>query len=116
MKKLSIILFAAATLSAAAQTLPEWQDKDAFRAGQLPPHALVVPYANGSDAERQIADQRFERSPWYESLNGKWDFCWTKNPAKRPVDFYKPDFDTSAWGKINVPATGNARVTAHRFM
>lgn len=103
MKKLSIILFAAATLSAAAQTLPEWQDKDAFRAGQLPPHALVVPYANGSDAERQIADQRFERSPWYESLNGKWDFCWTKNPAKRPVDFYKPDFDTSAWGKINVP-------------
>lgn len=103
MKNLALSLIAALSLTATAQQLPEWQDKDAFRAGQLPPHALVVPYANGSGAEKQIAEQRFEHSPWYESLNGRWDFAWTKNPAKRPAEFFKPEFDTSSWNKINVP-------------
>lgn len=103
MKKLAILLLAITSLTALAQDLPEWQDKDAFRAGQLPPHALVIPYVNGKGSEQQIADQRYEKSPWYESLNGKWEFKWTKNPSNRPAEFYKPDFDTSAWDKINVP-------------
>lgn len=102
MKNLTLILLcSAATIS--AQTLPEWQDKDAFRFGQLEPHALVVPYADGHDAEAQIAEQDYQHSPWYMSLNGDWDFKWTKNPALRPQGFQNPSSDTSAWDKIKVP-------------
>ena len=102
MKNLTLLLLCTAA-AASAQSLPEWQDKDAFRQGQLPPHALVVPYANGSEAEKEIAHQAYEASPWYMSLNGSWDFKWTKNPAKRPTDFQNPSYDTSEWAKIKVP-------------
>lgn len=102
MKNLTLLLLCTA-VAASAQPLPEWQDKDAFRQGQLQPHALVVPYANGSEAEKEIAEQSYEASPWYMSLNGSWDFKWTKNPAKRPTDFQNPSYDTSEWAKIKVP-------------
>ena len=103
MKYLMTVMGAAVAMAAAgADKLPEWQDKDAFRAGQLDPHALVVPYANGA-SEKTIADQRFEQSPYYMSLNGEWDFKYTRNPANRPTEFTNPGFDTSGWDKINVP-------------
>lgn len=37
------------------------------------------------------------------SLNGKWKFKWTKNPALRPTQFHENQYDTSSWDDINVP-------------
>ncbi|WP_223552244.1 glycoside hydrolase family 2 TIM barrel-domain containing protein [Aestuariivivens sp. NBU2969] len=37
------------------------------------------------------------------SLNGTWKFNWVSSPDKRPVDFYKLDFDVSHWENIVVP-------------
>lgn len=80
---------------------PEWQTIEAFRIGQLPSHALVVPYrANDINA---ISDMEYDKSPYYLDLNGKWKFKWTKNPAKRPTDFYHPAYDVDAWDDIIVP-------------
>ena len=80
---------------------PEWQTIEAFRIGQIPSHALVVPYpANDFKA---ISEMEYDHSPYYMSLNGKWKFHWTKNPAKRPQGFYEPGYDVSAWNDINVP-------------
>lgn len=103
MKKLTTLLLGLLPMVVSAQQLPEWQDKDAFRLGQLDPHECVVPYANGKGALAQIADQRFADSPWYMDLNGKWDFKWSSSPNGRPADFYKPDYSTKGWDKINVP-------------
>ncbi len=38
------------------------------------------------------------------SLDGKWKFNWVRFPDKRPVDFYKLDFDVSKWDDIAVPS------------
>ncbi|MDA3853745.1 MAG: DUF4981 domain-containing protein, partial [Bacteroidales bacterium] len=36
--------------------------------------------------------------------NGTWKFNWVYKPAERPIDFYKTDFDVSAWNDIKVPS------------
>lgn len=104
MKKHFLIIASVLTAATAVGAdLPEWQDKDAFREGQLEPHALVVPYAQGAGAEQAIRNHQFAKSPYYLDLNGKWDFKWVKGPQNRPVDFYKPEYSTASWDKINVP-------------
>lgn len=100
-------LFAITSLLSAvcvsAVEMPEWQDKNAFREGQIESHALVVPYASGAGAEQAIRDHKYTESPYYLDLNGKWDFKWTQGPSNRPADFYKPGYSTVGWKKINVP-------------
>lgn len=45
-----------------------------------------------------------EQSPWYMSLNGTWKFNWVIKPSEAPQDFYKTDYDVSAWDDIEVPS------------
>jgi len=91
----------AAAITATAQQLPEWQTVDAYNVGQIPSHALVVPYPD-NDAQA-IRDFKFEESPYYMSLNGKWKFSWVKGVDNRPVGFQNPEYDVTAWKQINVP-------------
>lgn len=95
------ILLAASTTAAAADK-PEWQTIDAYRNGQIDAHALVVPYAL-ENAVRNISELKYEDSPFYKSLNGKWKFHWTKGVDNRPVGFQNPDFNVDQWADINVP-------------
>lgn len=44
------------------------------------------------------------QSSRYLLLNGDWKFHWVKQPSERPVDFYKPGYDVSAWKEIPVPS------------
>ena len=37
------------------------------------------------------------------SLDGQWQFHWSRNPEERPADFYREDYDVSNWNKITVP-------------
>jgi beta-galactosidase len=37
------------------------------------------------------------------SLDGQWQFHWSRNPEERPADFYREDYDVSKWDKITVP-------------
>lgn len=93
---------------------PEWQTIEAFRIGQIPSHALVVPYpANDFKA---ISEMEYDHSPYYMSLNGKWKFHWTKNPTKRPQGFYEPGYDVSAWNDINVPGNWERQATEQPYI
>ncbi len=94
-------LMLAAAITVTAQQLPEWQTVDAYNVGQIPSHALVVPYPD-NDAQ-VIRDFKFEESPYYMSLNGKWKFSWVKGVDNRPVGFQNPEYDVTAWKQINVP-------------
>lgn len=102
MKQLITALTLTVAMTSAAQTA-QWQNQNAFRQGQLDPHTLVVPYAPGPELLNEISLQDYEKSPYYMSLDGKWDFKWTLGVDNRPVDFYKPEFCTDGWDKINVP-------------
>ncbi len=80
---------------------PEWNNNpEIFEVNREPAHATLMPY----DTVELALDGVRENSPYYESLNGDWHFNWSENPAARPVDFYKNDYDVSDWDKIKVPS------------
>jgi beta-galactosidase len=84
----------------AAFAAPEWEDQAVFRVNAEQPHAVKMPFP---DAASALSQQRMQ-SPWCLSLNGSWKFNWVGNPEQRPLDFYRDDFDDSAWQKISVPS------------
>ena len=67
---------------------------------RLEPHATLFPFESHRAA---LAGDR-SASANYLLLNGKWKFNWSRKPADRPVDFYKPGYDVSSWDDIPVPS------------
>jgi beta-galactosidase len=63
-------------------------------------HATLMPYATLKEA---LAANR-HASSFSRSLNGLWKFNWVDWPQKRPVNFYKSDYDVSGWKDIKVPS------------
>jgi beta-galactosidase len=63
-------------------------------------HATLMPYATLKEA---LATNR-STSSFSRSLNGLWKFNWVDWPQKRPVNFYKTDYDVSGWKNIKVPS------------
>jgi len=53
--------------------------------------------------ESALTKRRLD-SPHCLLLNGDWKFSWVDHPDKRPLDFFKSDFDDSAWKTIPVPS------------
>ena len=71
------------------------EDPTIFRVNRLDAHSDHVCYAS----EEELSGETSLR----QSLDGTWRFCWSKNPAARPADFWKPEFDLSGFGTIAVP-------------
>lgn len=80
---------------------PEWENPEIFEINREAPTASFYRY---EDAENALENDSWENSPFYQSLNGEWDFQYAENVTERPVTFYESDFDTSGWGKIKVPS------------
>jgi beta-galactosidase len=59
-----------------------------------------MPYANLKEA---LVAKRHSSS-FSRSLNGMWKFNWVDWPQKRPVNFYKPEYDVNGWKEIKVPS------------
>ncbi len=100
---LGIALAAAGWISGTAAQAPaplEWQDPAIVGVNKEPPHATFTIYPDEALAKAG----RREASPSYKSLNGDWKFFWVPKPADRPVDFYRPGFDDTAWNTIRVPS------------
>ncbi len=109
MKNFAISLFHYFTISlffsssTFAQNTPplDWENPMLTGIGNEPPHASFIPFGSEADAlKNEVAS-----SPYYMLLNGTWKFSWSENPAKRPMDFYKDDFDVKGWNDIRVPST-----------
>ncbi len=79
---------------------PEIEQIEKLNVGKEPPHATLMPYASVAQA---LAARRAD-SPFARSLNGDWRFHWVPRPEGRPVDFFRPEFDVSAWQTIPVPS------------
>ena len=75
----------------------KWLDNpEVFKVNQLEPHSDHCYYLDYSDIKK-------EKNPLLQSLNGQWEFAYSKNVMERPVDFYKETFDASGFDKIMVP-------------
>lgn len=71
-------------------------DPEVFRVGQLKAHSDHH-FFDGEEAYQK------QENRLSQCLNGTWQFAWSKNPAERPVDFYREDADISGFGTIQVP-------------
>jgi len=90
----------AASFSRVGDSLPDIENPRMFNQHKEAPHATLMPFES---LEAALTKKRDE-SIYYQSLSGTWKFNWVRKPADRPLDFYKPDFDVSAWDDIPVPS------------
>ena len=75
----------------------KWLDNpEIFRVNQLDAHSDHSYYMD-------YADMGKTDNPLSQSLNGQWEFAFSKNAASRPVNFYEEGFDASDFDKIMVP-------------
>ena len=90
MKKSIIIIASLLSITVQAQT-HDWENPHVLGINKLPYHAtLQLP-------------SKWKECKEIQSLDGQWQFHWSKDPESRPADFYKEDYDVSGWGKITVP-------------
>lgn len=79
---------------------PEIENPELLGINKEPYHATLMPYPNLQEA---LVAKRHASSLCL-SLNGQWKFNWVPTPEKRPVDFYKSNYDVSGWKEIPVPS------------
>ena len=86
-----------------------WEDETVFAINKEQAVATYMPY---SSEKEMVKDNLAYERPWnlpqfnstFRLLNGKWKFRFVPEPSQRPMDFYKADFDASAWDDIPVPS------------
>ncbi len=71
-----------------------WEMPELTHINRLPAHSCLIPYGNGENALQGLR----ERSPYFLSLDGKWDFKLYRKPADAPPA------GPEKWDSINVPA------------
>jgi len=76
------------------------EDPNVCSENEEDPAALLVPYKNLTDA----AKYDFRNSSYYFSLNGKWKFDFSINPALVKKDFFASAFNDNNWKEISVPS------------
>ena len=96
------LLTAAAVSALAAFAEPnDWENTAVNSRNREPARAYSMPLAS---ADAALTDALEPATPYRISLNGTWKISWCGNPALRPLDFWKTDFDDSDWFTIDVPS------------
>jgi len=87
---------------------PKWEDETIFAEHKEPAVATYTPYRSEA---AMVADKTYYDTPWVEpqndcylSLDGTWRFHFSSEPSGRPLDFYKENYNVSAWDTIPVPS------------
>ena len=100
MKKLNFALFLSMLSLMVSAQKDEWKNPEQNEVNRLPMRAHYFPYESMEMAQKNIPTT----SENYQTLNGKWKFYWVKDADKRPINFYKPDYEDAGWNYMNVPA------------
>jgi len=79
----------------------DWENPKINSINRLDARTYSMPLANEAAA---FTDALEPETPWKRSLNGNWRISWAGNPALRVRDFWKSDFDDSAWFEVDVPS------------
>ena len=109
MKKLITISFALSvglSAFAAQPTGNEWKEPENLSFGREERRAAFSSFESLESA-LGILPEFSERTISLDS-DTEWKFNWVSEPSKRPVDFYRPDFDVSKWATIKVPCSWQA--------
>lgn len=88
-----------------------WQNPQVNAINRQPMHAHFIPFKTEAAALRQNAlpvpaclalNEQTERRI---SLNGTWQFLYSRNPQSCPENFWKPGYNTRHWKEIRVPGS-----------
>ena len=99
--KTALIASAALSALAALAEPNDWENTAVNSRNREPARAYSMPLAS---ADAALTDALEPATPYRISLNGTWKISWCGNPALRPLDFWKTDFDDSNWFTIDVPS------------
>ena len=102
LRRYLVFIASVLTISAQAQDLlsdngttglaaPDWENPAMLGINKLPYHATLQLPSKWKECKEII------------SLDGEWQFHWSRNPQERPVEFYREDFEVRGWDKIKVP-------------
>ncbi len=83
----------------------EWQNPEVLSLNKEQPRAWGFHFPD-EEAARGVLP---ERGACWQSLDGVWKFHWVPTPEERPKDFYRPEYDVSAWDDIKVPGCWNVQ-------
>lgn len=108
-KQLALALLGAALLPiplSRAAALADWENPELTGQNHLPPHATMVICPDVKTALKigPVSNAERVKSPFYRSLNGRWQYHYASNHLARVGNFWQPDFDDQNWGTIPVPA------------
>ena len=81
----------------------EWESPENLALNKEQPRAYFFSFQDVESARKVLP----ENSKYWQSLNGDWKFNWAPDPDSRPKDFYKPEYNVSAWECIPVPSNWN---------
>lgn len=114
MKKINLLLFIVLLFFCkAAYSLSDqpWQNPMINEINREPMRAHFTPYISQAVALGQLEKPILERLKLNSdgerrlSLNGIWQFKYSKNPELAPKEFWKADYNASNWSPIEVPGS-----------
>ena len=101
-----VCAFSAQTISAEGTKLPYWKDIQTVAVNKEAPRTAFMSYDNSG----QALTGKYENSPYYKLLNGKWNFYYVDAYKDLPANIEQPGADIT-WKEINVP--GNWEVQGY---
>ncbi len=94
-----ILLLGITFSSIAINDIPDWENPLIFQESKEPPRVSALPYPNEQLA---IAD-KYDQSPYFKLLSGKWKFKYLKTYEERDTQFFRADYQSAGWDSIAVP-------------
>lgn len=97
-----LVLFLFTSMMLMSQsTLPDWENPQVYAVNKEATRATSLPYSS----EKTAMENKYETSPFFQSLNGNWRFLWVEKPSEIPSGFYAENYDTKKW--VDMPVPGN---------
>ena len=84
------------------EQMPTWTEWHDLQVNEVNRYGLRTNFFADENEQAALAGN-MEKSANYLSLEGTWKFKWVADADQRPTDFYKADYDDSAWKTMQVP-------------
>ena len=84
------------------EQMPTWTEWHDLQVNEVNRYGLRTNFFAYENEQSALAGN-MEKSANYLSLEGTWKFKWVADADQRPTDFYKADYDDSAWKTMQVP-------------
>ena len=85
--------------STTSLNLPYWQDIQTVSVNKEAPRSAFMTYSDKATA----LSLAYEKSPYYQLLNGTWKFYFVNSYKELPANITDPSISTDNWNDIQVP-------------